>query len=215
MRCWSRILARTNIGDRPSLRKRLGGSTVMILTVCVNGQGLVLESRAGWVINYFSAWLSLRRRYHLKSDDASKLFLTSKYIWKIFVSSLSGGLVAFYSYQSLIGQGTCYDMLHHGAWFTKAMSTLVTWSTWHLCPEPNARDYSSQRFKWSLQLSFNWSSTKYKYDHDAACSLSTRFKWSIQLSFNWSSTKYKYDHDTACSLSTRLDAVKLETSDLP
>ena len=43
-----------SIGDRPSLRKRLGGSTVMILTVCVNGQRLVLESRAGWVINYFS-----------------------------------------------------------------------------------------------------------------------------------------------------------------
>ena len=50
-----RIFARTNIGNRPSLRKRLGGSTVMILTVCVNGQRLVLESRAGWVINYFSA----------------------------------------------------------------------------------------------------------------------------------------------------------------
>ena len=45
----------TSIGDRPSLRKRLGGSSVMILTVCVNGQRLVLESRAGWVINYFSA----------------------------------------------------------------------------------------------------------------------------------------------------------------
>ena len=48
-----RIFARTKIGDRPSLRKRLGGSTVMILTVCVNGQRLVLESRAGWVINFF------------------------------------------------------------------------------------------------------------------------------------------------------------------
>ena len=50
-----RIFARTKIGDRPSFRKRLVGSTVMILTVCVNGQRLVLESRAGWVINYFSA----------------------------------------------------------------------------------------------------------------------------------------------------------------
>ena len=48
-----RIFARTNIDNRPSLRKGLGGSTVMILTVCVNGQGLVLESRTGWVINYF------------------------------------------------------------------------------------------------------------------------------------------------------------------
>jgi len=50
-----RIFARTNIGDRPSLRKRLGGSTVMILTVCVNGQRLVLESTTGCVINYFFA----------------------------------------------------------------------------------------------------------------------------------------------------------------
>ena len=53
-----RIFARTNIGDRPSLRKRLGGSTVIILTVCVNGQRLVLESRAGWVINYFSTFVA-------------------------------------------------------------------------------------------------------------------------------------------------------------
>ena len=96
----------TNIGARPSLRKRLGGSTVMILTVCVNGQRLVLESRAGWVINYFSAWLLLRRRHHLKSGDASKLFLTSKYIWKIFVSSTLGGLVALYSYHSGFTQRT-------------------------------------------------------------------------------------------------------------
>ena len=58
MRCWSRIFARTKIGDRPSLRKRLGGSTVMILTVCVDGQGLVLESRARCVINYFSTFVA-------------------------------------------------------------------------------------------------------------------------------------------------------------